>query len=193
MDRITKKHLFYWVNIAFLILNTAFFVFLFLSRCDRNVMEDSSISNDFLRKELKLTNEQCERIVAMDSMVQRRYQKVLLLLCQERYKMMEELAKPDPSEEKLHSISVTIGHLHQALKVQTFRHLLNIKRICTPEQSKKLNKIFTDMLEINKYCEGCERKCSAEEKQKRLHTIRHYSESGSVTSSSVDLLDIPIK
>lgn len=75
----------------------------------------------------------------MDKDVLRRHQTVLKLLCQRRYQMLNELAKPNPSTEELNKIATSVGHLHKALKTQTARHLLNIKRYA-PQNNRKNSK-----------------------------------------------------
>ena len=141
MKKMNKKYLIYWVNIILLMLNTALLVF-FCFTPEKTIYknEDSTISNEFLRKELDFTDEQYKLINELDKDVLRRHQTVLKLLCQRRYQMLNELAKPNPSTEELNKIATSVGHLHKALKTQTARHLLNIKKVCTPEQSKKLEK-----------------------------------------------------
>ena len=101
-----KKYLIYWVNIILLMLNTALLVFL-LFYPDKTVYknEDSTISNEFLREELNFTDEQYKLINELDKDVLRRHQTVLKLLCQRRYQMLNELAKPNPSTEELNKIA----------------------------------------------------------------------------------------
>ena len=126
MKKMNKKYLIYWVNIILLMLNTALLVF-FCFTPDKTVYknEDSTISNEFLREELNFTDEQYKLINELDKDVLRRHQTVLKLLCQRRYQMLNELAKPNPSTEELNKIATSVGHLHKALKTQTARHLLN--------------------------------------------------------------------
>lgn len=175
MKKMNKKYLIYWVNIILLMLNTALLVF-FCFTPDKTVYknEDSTISNEFLREELNFTDEQYKLINELDKDVLRRHQTVLKLLCQRRYQMLNELAKPNPSTEELNKIATSVGHLHKALKTQTARHLLNTKKVCTPEQSKKLEKMFIDLLEINKHCSECAEKCTDQEKCKRCNKFHHY-------------------
>ena len=137
MKKINKKYLIYWVNIILLMLNTALLVF-FCFTPEKTIYknEDSTISNEFLRKELDFTDEQYKLINELDSIVLRRHQTVLKLLCQRRYQMLNELAKPNPSLEELNKIATSVGHLHKALKTQTARHLLNIKN------SRKCSSIY---------------------------------------------------
>lgn len=87
-----------------------------------------------------------------DREIQYKYQIVLKLLCQNRYRLLNELAKPYPSEIQMDSLAEMIGFLHRALKKQTIEHLMNIKKTCTPEQTGRLNDIFRQMLDMDHYC-----------------------------------------
>ena len=81
MKKINKKYLIYWVNIILLMLNTALLVF-FCFTPEKTIYknEASTISNEFLRKELDFTDEQYKLINELDSIVLRRHQTVLKLL-----------------------------------------------------------------------------------------------------------------
>lgn len=165
----SKNRLFYWCNIIFLMINTALFVFLCSNTNREQPTETNSqeLSLEFLRDELELTSEQFAQLMEMDRQVLKRHETVLKLLCQNRYRLLHELAKPEPSMEELNNIARSVGFLHRALKKQTVYHLLNVKKICTPEQSKKLNKIFIEILEIDKHCVECKTKCSKSEKSEK--------------------------
>lgn len=172
MKNWNKKQLFYWANIAFLMLNTAMFVYLLTDSHKSQEPIDRAISNEFLRQELQLTAEQYEQIKDIDKDAQEKYHIVLKLLCNARYRMLYEIAKPEPSVVELNKISASIGHLHQALKTQTFKHMLNLKKVCTPEQAKKLDDIFMEILEINKHCHSCPQKCTKQEKCKKCSKLK---------------------
>ena len=176
MENVKKRYWIYWLNIVFLVANTAFFVFTFLDNGQRKADKRKIISNVFLKKELKLSDEQYTLLCDMDSIVQERYERVLKLLCRNRYMLMSELAKPQPSVERLNKLARSVGFLHAALKTQTSRHLLNIKKICNPEQSQKLEQIFRELLEIDAHCTACEKKCSQEEKCKKSPKFCPYQQ-----------------
>lgn len=165
----SKNRLFYWCNIIFLMINTALFVFLCSNTNREQPTETNSqeLSLEFLRDELELTSEQFAQLMEMDRQVLKRHETVLKLLCQNRYRLLNELAKPEPSMEELNNTARSVGFLHRALKKQTIYHLLNVKKICTPEQTKKLNKIFIEILEIDKHCTECKTKCSKSEKSEK--------------------------
>lgn len=177
-----KKRLIYWINLVFLMINTAFLIFSF-SYHNTNpaaLDEGQNLSVDFVRRELDFTKEQVEELNQLDRNLQENYQKVMQMLCQNRYKLLNELAKPNPSRRELSRISQTIGRLHWGLKNQTVRHLLNVKKVCTPEQTQKLNKIFIEILEINKSCVRCKKKCTQQEKCKRYPQFIYSADSVSI-------------
>ncbi|UCH14642.1 MAG: periplasmic heavy metal sensor [Bacteroidales bacterium] len=63
-----------------------------------------------------------------------------------RIEFINELASEEPDTIKLQEIANEIGALHSKLKFQTYRHYLDMKRICTEEQEEELMKIFKSML-----------------------------------------------
>ncbi len=149
-----KNKLFYRFNIIFLMINTAFFVFLW-----PNITQKTTVSQhkpqfnlEFLKEELTLTDEQFSTLTEMDRQILKKNETILRLLCQNRYRILHELAKSNPSMKELNNTASSAGFLHRTLKKQTIYHLLNVKKICTPEQSKKLDKIFIEILENDKYC-----------------------------------------
>lgn len=177
-----KKRLIYWINLVFLVINVALLIFSFSYHQDPKTVldEGQGFSVEFLRKELDFTDEQVEKLNWLDRNLQSNYQRVLQMLCQNRYKLLNELAKPDPSGKELNNISRMIGRLHWALKNQTVRHLMNVKKVCTPEQTQKLNKIFIEILEINKGCVRCKKKCTQTEKCKRYPKFIGSNDSASI-------------
>lgn len=97
----SKNKLFYWFNIIFLMVNTALLVFLWQNTSREQPVENTSqeLNMEFLREELELTNEQYAQLMELDKQVLKRHETVLKLLCQNRYRLLHELAKPEPSME----------------------------------------------------------------------------------------------
>ena len=59
-----------------------------------------------------------------------------------RVEMFAELQKAEPDTVRLNGMSKHIGDLHGRLKYETYNFYLNIKKLCTPEQMKELEKAF---------------------------------------------------
>jgi Spy/CpxP family protein refolding chaperone len=63
-----------------------------------------------------------------------------------RVEFVNELASPEPDTLKLMEIADEIGNLHSKLKYQTYKHYIEMKKICNKEQEEKLTRIFKSML-----------------------------------------------
>ena len=170
-----KKQLIYWANIILLTVNVTFFIFLFPAGKDEiPTRSETELSNEFIKNELGFTDGQFQLLMDADREIQYKYQIVLKLLCQNRYRLLNELAKPYPSEIQMDSLAEMIGFLHRALKKQTIEHLMNIKKTCTPEQTGRLNDIFRQMLDMDHYCPFCKEKCSVTQKNERYPVFFPY-------------------
>jgi hypothetical protein len=73
-------------------------------------------SDDFLRKELKLSEEQFRTLSKLDGDVFRNYQLLLDKQCEFNFSMLEELSLDNPSKENLDSIANRIGTYQTLLK-----------------------------------------------------------------------------
>lgn len=169
-----KKQMIYWANIILLTVNITFFVFFFSSGEEKIRENKNNFSNEFMAKELGFSDGQSEKMAKADEEVQYKYQIILKLLCQNRYRLLNELAKPYPSETEMENIAELTGFLHRALKVQTIEHLMNIKKICTAEQTGRLNNFFMEILEMEHYCPLCKEKCSVNKKRERYPVFFPY-------------------
>lgn len=63
-----------------------------------------------------------------------------------RNEMMEELGKENPDTVHLHALATDIGNLHRDLKHLTFEYYLEMKNVCTADQTEKLFQIFSAMV-----------------------------------------------
>jgi len=146
-----------WLNAFLLIINVSALVTILL--LNRNQSEpaipEQFSSDEFLRRELNLTDEQYKQISEMDAKIFRVYQNIIDMQCEEQFKILNELSKDEPNLEHLDSLAMTIGRLHMGLKRQTIKHFMNIKSVVTDEQEKLLDQILIEMMEMNKQCQFC--------------------------------------
>lgn len=151
---------FYRLNIVLLAINIAILVIWFMVSASSSVDPKLKLnSNEFLKDELKLNQIQFDSINRLDEINFGHYQRILRLLCANRKILMQEVSKPSIDKDKINKITLRIGHLHTALKRQTVKHLLNIKKVCNKEQKDKLKILFEELLEVNNQCKYCKNKC----------------------------------
>jgi len=167
-----KQRIINWLSIFLLVINISAFATLLLMN-NKTISSTSETtehykSDKFLKDALNLTEEQYEEVSAMDHKIFRIYQNILDMQCESNFKLMAELSAENPNQQKMDSIAKQIGGLYTGLKRQTIKHFMNIRSICTDEQSILLEKLLKDMMELDDQCKFCNKEyCSRRESLKR--------------------------
>lgn len=147
-----------WLNIFLLIINlSAFATLLFMnSGASSEVGQGSKVRSDqFLKQELNLSDEQFQTLVKLDGDVNRSYQLLLDKQCEFNFEMLEELSSANPSKITLDSIANRYGKYQTLLKRQTIRHFMNVRSVCNDEQILLLDNLLQSMMELDEKCAEC--------------------------------------
>lgn len=96
------------------------------------------------------------------------------LLCQNRYRLLNELAKPYPSEIQMDSLAEMIGFLHRALKKQTIEHLMKHQKNLYSGTNGPSERHFQTNAGYGHYCPFCKEKCSVTQKNERYPVFFPY-------------------
>lgn len=147
-----------WLNIFLLVINISAITTILLmggSAPADDLSRDQFSSDEFLRDELNLTNEQYKEISELDAKIFRVYQSIIDMQCELQFKLLRELSQETPDPVIMDSLAVNIGRMHTGIKRQTIKHFMNIKTIVDDEQEQLLDQILIDMMEMNKQCTFC--------------------------------------
>lgn len=157
METFKRHRIIKWLNILLLVINiSAITTFLVMNKVPASdVIDDKFSSDEFLKKELNLTEEQYQTICELDAKIFRVYQSLLDIQCETHFKLLDELLCEYPSQERLDSIAKIIGRLHTGIKRQTIKHFINIKSICDEDQIVLLDQLLIDMMQMNEQCRYC--------------------------------------
>lgn len=160
METIKKHRITKWLNIFLLTINISAFVTIlyFNKQTIQGANDDKYNSDEFLKKELNLTEEQYQTISSLDAKIYRTYQMLLDMQCEANFKILDELLQEEPSQERLDSIAKKTGKLHTALKRQTIKHFINIKSICNENQVVLLDQLLIDMMNMTELCRHCNKR-----------------------------------
>lgn len=154
-----KQHrIFSWLNVFLLIINISAFVTILFMNNENTLSKNETSqyrSDEFLRKELKLSDEQFLKLSKLDGDVFRSYQLLLDKQCEFNFDMIEELSKESPSKENLENIATRIGHYQTLLKKQTARHFINVRSVCNEDQLILLDDLLQRMMEAGDQCSTC--------------------------------------
>jgi Spy/CpxP family protein refolding chaperone len=137
------------INIA--VLGTIGFHFLFTPK-DFPVEPPEEIERTrFLAKELDLSPDQIEEFKELREQFIHDIQSVRMSL-RATYKLsMQELSKEEPDSIYLDSISNEIATLHRKHHVITIEHFKRVKRVATPDQQERFQRMFYRMMPMDDF------------------------------------------
>ncbi len=116
------------------------------SRQRMNEKRSVQYSGRFFREKLNFSPEQMEKFSAYNPAFRQGVQKINFELVKKRNQMLRELSLNEVDTLKLNQLSDSIGVMHASLKKMTYRYYLDLKEICEPEQEKKLERMFMELL-----------------------------------------------
>jgi Spy/CpxP family protein refolding chaperone len=105
----------------------------------------AQFSGRYFRDQLGLTDKQMSLFRDINSGFRLQAREITIHLAENRKEMLGEMVRENSDTVKLNQLSSEIGTLHGQLKVLTYNYYLDIKHISTPEQRKKLEKLFGTM------------------------------------------------
>lgn len=154
MDK--KQKTIKWLNIFLLIINlSAFATFLYMNQTQETETSEAYSTDEYLKEQLKLSEEQYQEIIELDQKVFRNYQILIDVQCETNFKLIKELSSEEPSKEEMKRLTDKIGKYHALLKRQTVHHFQNIKSICNKEQIILLDNLLLKMMKAGDQCQYC--------------------------------------
>jgi len=151
-----KQRIITWLNIFLLIINSSALITFLWMNSGGEVEHDKLYSSDeFIREKLHLSDQQFEKVSAMNNSVFRAFQVLLDRKCELNFELIDELASPEPSKAVMDSLAVRIGKIDAILKKQTVRHYQNVKSVCNDHQKELLNQLLKDMMGAGSQCKYC--------------------------------------
>jgi len=112
---------------------------------DPDEMRHAQIGH-FFKDELKLSPEQEKNFRASRHEFFAQTKAIFDSLESKRLLIVKEMCKQQPDTTVLYQLSDQIGVLHARLKRESIKNLLNLRKICTPEQIQKLNRINGELI-----------------------------------------------
>jgi Spy/CpxP family protein refolding chaperone len=155
MNYFTKRKVVIWLIVILLITNIStlgtFTYKAYISESTIDIDTTSQIEiprrrmGRFYRDHLDLNREQHFKFRDLRQNFNSRAREITRQMADKRREMLQELSASSSDTLKLNHISEEIGKLHKELKQETIDYYLNMKKLCSPEQQKKLSEIFNAM------------------------------------------------
>ena len=112
-------------------------------------------SDEFLKTELNLNQEQYLKVNSLNNNVFRIYQAFLDKKCELNFDLIDELSLSNPSQAKMDSLCERIGKIDANMKKQSVQHYKNIKSVCSDNQKLLLDQLMKEMLDAGDQCKYC--------------------------------------
>jgi Spy/CpxP family protein refolding chaperone len=153
MDYFNKKRLAFWGVALLVIMNVASLATVWFQQHRLPLPlppagPPQDRINAFLRHELELTDAQAETFARLQ---RAHFQQAKALhdhIRDLKHELFNELAMAAPDTLKAERLAEKIGEQQRELEKSAFYHFLALKRLCTPEQQKKLDRLFDELLRM---------------------------------------------
>lgn len=100
----------------------------------------------FLHRELGLSQQQVQQFAELQRSHFEQASRIQQAIRQLKEEQFQQLTAASSDAARADSIAGEIGHLQAQLERETFHHFLALKKLCTPDQQRKLNHLFGQML-----------------------------------------------
>lgn len=144
MNYFTKKNIVVVIISILLIVNIASISTVIYLTYKKQPVKSRSSHESYkrVRNNLRFSSEQRETFEVFYRNYQQKTREIFHQLRQKKIMMMDEFSKPETDSTTLNKLALETGHLHTQLKLLTIDHLLDLKKICTPEQFQFLEGVF---------------------------------------------------
>jgi Spy/CpxP family protein refolding chaperone len=153
MDYFNKKRWAFWGVALLVIMNIASLATVWFQQHHRPepfppAGPPQDRMNAFLKHELELTEAQAEKLASLQ---REHFQQAKALhdrIRDLKHELFNELALDAPDTLQVERLAEAIGVQQRELEKAAFYHFLAFKRLCTPAQQKKLDRLFDELLRM---------------------------------------------
>lgn len=152
MDFQKKNRLMIWTIAILLIMNIATLALLWFSQFKRpkpfpppGTQESSIEGVRFLEKELNLTEKQIQQFIDSRNRHATKSKEIHEKIYQLTKQILDEVFIPNPDSVKIQKLNNKIGKQQTEFERYLFKHILELKSYCNPEQQEKLKLFFYDV------------------------------------------------
>jgi hypothetical protein len=148
MNFFDKNRLAFWLLMVLIVINVSALVTFFLANGTNsgNALNGSeNRPGAALKSELSLTPDQNIKVDEINSGYKASSETIILSIKEKKAELLEELSKENTDTNLvkviLHDLDIRQNNLQQV----NIKQFLELKKICTPEQTRKLSKIYSEL------------------------------------------------
>ena len=148
MIALNNNRTLFWILIFLVLVNISaiagYFV-LFHKSDNTNVITPQRGQGRALQKELSLTDDQSVKVQEINYAYREASQPVILSIRETKEKILEELSKEKTDTNRVAQLAGEILAKQKQLQIENIKQFLDLKKVCTPEQTKKLSQIYAEL------------------------------------------------
>ncbi len=110
----------------------------------------------FIKRRLQLDQKQFREFQTLHKETMESMKDITRELSNKRDTLTKELAKEASDSSKMNRLAREIGMLHTQLKKNTIDHFTKMKKLCTPEQRERLNRMIMEMADHGRHEPGAD-------------------------------------
>jgi Spy/CpxP family protein refolding chaperone len=148
MNFLDKNRLTFWILIFLVVINvTAFTTFLIVNRkVDNSALPAPDVKpGAILQSELSLSPDQNTKVSEINTAFKAGSEPIILSIKEKKAELLEELSKENTDTNQINSILNDLGIRQNQLQHANIKQFLELKKVCTPEQTKKLSQIYSEL------------------------------------------------
>ncbi|HOW32019.1 MAG TPA: periplasmic heavy metal sensor [Bacteroidales bacterium] len=153
MDLLSKNRIVFWLLIFLVVVNIAALATYFVHSGDRGktTAETGNAGREItLSSELSLSPDQSKRVNEVNSRFRENNEPLFATIREKKSAIVEELAKPVTDTALVAKLAAEVGEAQGAVQLSNAKQFLELKKICTPDQTQKLANVYAGLY-------GCQR------------------------------------
>ena len=154
MTIFNNNRIVFWILIFLIVVNIATFTTFFIYT-RKTATEPTPVSRSgkgyALRQELSLKPDQSLKVNAINENYKASSEPIVLAIREKKADLLAELSKDETDTNLVVKLADDIVIEQKKLQMANVKQFLDLKKVCTPEQTQKLSQIYSEMY-------GCENK-----------------------------------
>ncbi len=156
MNIFNNNRIVFWILIFLIVVNIATLAtfFIYTRKAVREPAPGGGSGKGYaLRQELSLKPDQTLKVNAINEIYKASSEPIVKAIREKKADMLDELSKDETDSNRVVKLADDIVIEQKKLQMANVKQFLDLKKVCTPEQTQKLSRIYSEMY-------GCENKGS---------------------------------
>ena len=157
MNIINNNRAVFWILIFLVLINIAAMAtyLVYMQKPASETTPDKGFKQGIaLREELSLTPDQSFLVNKVNAAYKTSSEPIVAAIRQKKADLLEELSKDNPDIRLVDTLTNDIVTEQKKLQMANVKQFLELKKVCTPEQTQKLSQIYSELYGCNQQGKG---------------------------------------